>query len=97
MTELGSTCSHGARWDEECRECDLVLARQFVEHWGSKVDEARKVIAAADNEASQGGSNFTLKVGGKPFLCQCGCNVFRRMPDKIEYRCNACELLYEAQ
>lgn len=48
MTELGSTCSHGARWDEECKECDLVWARQFVEHWGSKVDEARKVIAEAE-------------------------------------------------
>lgn len=50
VTELGNTCSHGARWDEECKECDLVWAKQFEAHWGPRVDEARKVIAEAEGE-----------------------------------------------
>lgn len=41
--------------------------------------------------------NFTLKVGGKSFRCQCGGNVFHK-PDRKHlelYECNACEVRYE--
>ena len=40
--------------------------------------------------------NFTVKVGGKPFRCSCGCNVFHK-PDETRqhiYQCNACESWY---
>lgn len=43
---LGDACSHGKPWSEECPECNLVAARELVAHWGSAVDEARKMIAA---------------------------------------------------
>ena len=35
--------------------------------------------------------NILLKVGGKPFRCECGCNVFHHPgTDADEYCCNAC-------
>jgi hypothetical protein len=45
---LGDRCSHGKTWDEECKECALVSAREFVRRWAPLVDEARAVIAAAE-------------------------------------------------
>jgi predicted SprT family Zn-dependent metalloprotease len=42
--------------------------------------------------------NFTLRVGGKPYRCACGCNVFHK-PDREDlglYQCNACEQQFEA-
>ena len=36
------------------------------------------------------------KVGGKPFRCECTCNVFHH-PDKTKpnlYQCNSCEARY---
>jgi hypothetical protein len=42
--------------------------------------------------------NFMLRVGGKPYRCECGCNVFHK-PDqkKVDlYECNACETRFEA-
>ena len=92
MIKLGKTCSHGRTWDEPCRECQLVSARETVKHWGAAVDEARKVIAEAV------GKSVMLKVDGKPFRCQCGCNVMHRVSgDRDLYQCNACELQYEGQ
>jgi hypothetical protein len=43
--------------------------------------------------------NFILKVAGKPFRCQCGCNVFHKPDDtRLEhYKCNGCELAYDAE
>jgi hypothetical protein len=43
-------CSHGVPWGRDCLACDLVSARQIIEHWGPLVDEARKVIAEAEKE-----------------------------------------------
>ncbi|SOY65634.1 conserved hypothetical protein [Cupriavidus phytorum] len=41
--------------------------------------------------------NIMLRVGGKPFRCHCGCNVFHHPEDMPRaYECNACEALYEA-
>lgn len=43
--------------------------------------------------------NFTLKIGGKPFRCACGCNVFHK-PDSTRldlYQCNACDNQFEAE
>lgn len=39
----------------------------------------------------------TLKINGKSFRCNCGCNVFHR-PDKNKpdiYKCNCCDTYYE--
>lgn len=40
-------CSHGKTWKDYCPACALVSAREVVQHWGSVVDDARKVIAEA--------------------------------------------------
>ncbi|HHX6500967.1 TPA: hypothetical protein ACVGJ1_002840 [Pseudomonas aeruginosa] len=40
--------------------------------------------------------NFMVKVGGKPFRCSCGCNVFHK-PNRDEpehYKCNSCGTEY---
>jgi hypothetical protein len=37
-------CSHGKLWNEECPECELISAREFVKRWGPMVDEARAKI-----------------------------------------------------
>lgn len=38
----------------------------------------------------------TLKVTGKPFRCECGCNVFHQPNDKdlSRYACNGCDAEY---
>lgn len=43
-------------------------------------------------------ANFTMKIKGKPFYCQCGCNVFHK-PDKgnlERYKCNCCDVEFQA-
>jgi hypothetical protein len=49
---LGETCSHGIKWSCQCRECDLVSAKEFVLRWGPMVDEARAKIADAEKPVS---------------------------------------------
>jgi hypothetical protein len=50
---IGKTCSHGVSWNDHCPQCELVSAREIVEHWGETVDEARKVIAKAATKRIQ--------------------------------------------
>jgi len=43
--------------------------------------------------------NFTVRIEGKFFRCNCRCNVFHK-PDKNHlelYKCNACGQTYEAE
>ena len=40
--------------------------------------------------------NILLKVGGKSFRCDCGCNVFHHIDDWDEYYCNSCGTGYES-
>lgn len=43
--------------------------------------------------------NFTIKLKGKPFRCDCKCNVFHK-PNKEnlnQYKCNSCGTVYEAE
>jgi uncharacterized Zn-finger protein len=41
--------------------------------------------------------NILLKVGGKSFYCECGCNVFNHPNgDADEYKCNGCPNVYRA-
>lgn len=47
---LGDQCSHGIKWGDECRECDLIAARETVRHFGLMVDEARAKIVALSNQ-----------------------------------------------
>lgn len=36
--------------------------------------------------------NIMLTVGGNPFRCECGCNVFGHPTlDKDTYQCNSCD------
>lgn len=44
--------------------------------------------------------DIILKVGGKPFRCECGCNVFRKphpITDPRQYKCNSCNALYRSE
>lgn len=47
-TTINDRCSHGKTWAEACPECEIVSAKEVVEHWGPVVDEARATIAAAE-------------------------------------------------
>lgn len=42
-----------------------------------------------------------IKMHGKTFTCQCGCNVFHywpNPPDGVEWHvCNGCDLTYESE
>lgn len=49
-----------------------------------RVDEVKKPTASV-----------MIKIDGKVFRCDCGCNVFNRPPDNPHvYECNACEAWY---
>lgn len=50
---MNDRCSHGKTWDEDCRECDLVSARETVRRWKPVVEEAERVITEAGNENAQ--------------------------------------------
>jgi hypothetical protein len=42
--------------------------------------------------------NFMLKVAGRSFSCDCGCNVFTK-PDDADlnkFKCNSCGVIYES-
>jgi len=45
--------------------------------------------------------DILISVGGKPFRCECGCNVFRHpsnLPeDRYKYVCNSCRLTYTGE
>jgi hypothetical protein len=41
--------------------------------------------------------NIVLRVGGKPYRCECGCNVFHHPNTRADlYTCNACGCTFEA-
>lgn len=41
--------------------------------------------------------NILLTIAGKPYRCECGCNVFHHPDiDADVYACNACERSFEA-
>lgn len=89
---LGEKCSHGVKCGDECRECQLVWDRELVSRWKPEIEAAEKRIAAA------AGQSVMLTVGGKPFRCQCGCNVLHRLSGERDlYACNACEIQYEGE
>lgn len=39
------TCSHGVKWGVECKECDLISARETVRRRKPVVEEAEHLIA----------------------------------------------------
>lgn len=41
--------------------------------------------------------NILLKVGGKKFRCQCGCNVFHHIDDDEIFVCNSCKYEYDCR
>lgn len=43
--------------------------------------------------------NFTIRINGRLFKCNCGCNVFHK-PDRKHlniYECNACKTRFEGE
>ena len=52
---LGETCSHGIKWGDECKECQLVWDRETVRRWKPIVDEAERRIAEFAGTDGSGG------------------------------------------
>jgi len=40
-----------------------------------------------------------IKIGGKRFYCECGCNCFHKpdLEDEFIYKCNACNSVYKGE
>jgi hypothetical protein len=57
-------------------------------------DKATQPVRSADGSLE----NFTLRIAGKPYRCQCLCNVFHKPDDgNLElYECNSCGQRFEA-
>lgn len=38
----------------------------------------------------------TIRIGGKPYRCDCGCNVFTKLPGPpfLRFECNGCHARY---
>jgi uncharacterized Zn-finger protein len=56
--------------------------------------------AMTDSEVAyyESDPNITLKIGGKPLRCKCGCNVFHHPGIDLDiYRCNSCTWTFEAE
>jgi hypothetical protein len=53
-----------------------------------------KLIAETSAVPVRKRENFMPRVNGKPFRCECGCNVFHK-DDEGHFICNACETAYE--
>ena len=48
------------------------------------------------NKQKLDSKDLMLRLDGKPFRCECGCNVFKQIGrDSGHYRCNACGTIYE--
>ncbi len=47
-----------------------------------------------DGEVEQ----FTIRINGKHFYCECKCNVFHKPDDTKDsvYKCNSCGMEYDA-
>jgi hypothetical protein len=50
---IRDTCSHGVPWHADCPQCALISARETVRHWADLVDEARAIIAAAEQTTEE--------------------------------------------
>lgn len=54
-------------------------------------------MTAEEIAKHQANPNILLKVAGKSFHCECGCNVFHHPgTDADEYSCNACKQVFRA-
>jgi hypothetical protein len=51
---IGDQCSHGVKWACQCRECDLISARELVRRWKPVVEEAELLIEALELEGEKG-------------------------------------------
>ena len=55
---LGDKCSHGVKWGDECKECQLVWDRELVRRWKPEVEAAerriREAIEALEVEGEKG-------------------------------------------
>lgn len=77
---------------EECSELAWVIAAAILARMSPAPAPAEGEGIPPTGPAR--GSQTMLTVGGSPFKCQCGCNVFTRIgTDK--YRCNGCQSEYE--
>ncbi|KAA1012976.1 hypothetical protein FVF58_09280 [Paraburkholderia panacisoli] len=48
MKMIGDKCSHGVKWGDECRECQLVWDRELVRRWKPEVEAAERRIRATE-------------------------------------------------
>lgn len=63
--------------------------------WYVQTDREDKFIPIDLEEANSNPRESCMpRVNGKPFRCECGCNVFKEL-DNLQYRCNACSSVYQ--
>lgn len=58
-------CSHGKLWGEDCKECEIVSLKQFLKHFGARVDDARKKLAELGEEQCPVCGYYCLGKGGR--------------------------------
>jgi len=61
------------------------------------IDMGNKYLLEPIKDTDGENKYFMIKLEGKPFRCECSCNVFSK-PDKSRpdlYQCNSCEQWYE--
>ena len=55
----------------------------------------KELMNEEDRKAWDKNPNATLKINGKSFRCECGCNVFGHVDyDKNRYSCNSCKATF---
>ena len=95
-------------WVAECPDCNAILASNAASRLmyealgiygdGSPRDQDPALVEVGDwywSEDKYGTRDFMPCVGGKPFRCSCGCNVFKRATNAgLKYRCNSCRAVY---
>ncbi len=63
--------------------------------WDEAKEAAQAALAAREGKPPQA-EQVMPRVNGKPFKCDCGCNVFTKT-EPLKYRCNSCEATYTGE
>jgi predicted SprT family Zn-dependent metalloprotease len=73
----------------------LIKFEQHPEHATLNYWQIKALRVLLRATASRAPKDTMLRVDGKPFRCECGCNVFRPIGVALDgekhYRCNSCD------
>jgi len=67
-----------------------------IKHY-REIQIAKIIETAIKNQhVNEENRNSTIRIDGKLFRCNCGCNVFAKLSEN-RYRCNMCKSEYETE